>query len=62
MDKRRRPVQYGHRRHRHPQGRPGLREALFSLSMMEKELVPEDQRANFIETLDAVMLDYESAV
>ena len=34
----------------------GLREALFSLSMMEKELVPEDQRANFIETLDAVML------
>ena len=32
------------------------------LSMMEKELVPEDQRANFIETLDAVMLDYESAV
>ena len=40
----------------------GLREALFSLSMMEKELVPEDQRANFIEMLDAVMLDYESAV
>lgn len=34
----------------------GLRVALFSLSMMEKELVPEDQRANFIETLDAVML------
>ena len=34
----------------------GLREALFSLSMMEKELVPEEKRANFIETLDAVML------
>mgnify|MGYP000594570394 CR=1 FL=1 len=31
----------------------GLREALFSLSMMEKELVPEEKRANFIETLDA---------
>lgn len=30
----------------------GLREALFSLSMMEKELVPEEKRANFIETLD----------
>ena len=25
----------------------GLREALFSLSMMEKELVPEEKRANF---------------
>lgn len=34
----------------------GLREALFSLSMMEKELVPEEKRASFIETLDAVML------
>ena len=34
----------------------GLREALFSLSMMEKELVPEEKRANFIETLDQVML------
>ena len=34
----------------------GLREAPFSLSMMEKELVPEEKRANFIETLDAVML------
>ena len=34
----------------------GLREALFSLSMMEKELVPEEKRANFIETLDSVML------
>lgn len=35
----------------------GLREALFSLSMMEKELVPADERANFIETLEKVMLD-----
>lgn len=35
----------------------GLREALFSLSLMEKELVPEHQQAHFIETLDKVMLD-----
>lgn len=35
----------------------GLREALFSLSFMEKELVPEDQQAHFIETLEKVMLD-----
>lgn len=35
----------------------GLREALFSLSMMEQELVPEEKRANFIETLEKVMLD-----
>ena len=34
----------------------GLREALFSLSMMENELVPEEKRAHFIETLDQVML------
>ena len=34
----------------------GLREALFSLSMMEKELVPEDRQAKFIETLEAAML------
>ena len=34
----------------------GLREALFSLSMMEKELVPAEKRANFIETLEEVML------
>ena len=39
----------------------GLREALFSLSMMEKELVPEEKRANFIETLDAVMLASDRA-
>lgn len=35
----------------------GLREALFSLSFMEKELVPEGERANFIETLEKVMLE-----
>lgn len=34
----------------------GLREALFALSFMEKELVPEEKRANFIETLEQVML------
>ncbi len=34
----------------------GLREALFALSFMEKELVPEEKRANFIETLEEVML------
>lgn len=34
----------------------GLREALFALSMMEKELVPVEKQANFIETLDKVML------
>ncbi|MBR0186539.1 MAG: class II D-tagatose-bisphosphate aldolase, non-catalytic subunit, partial [Synergistaceae bacterium] len=33
-----------------------LREGLFALSMIERELVPEDQRANFIETLEAVMM------
>lgn len=35
----------------------GLREALFALSFMEKELVPEDKQAHFIETLEKVMLD-----
>ena len=35
----------------------GLREALFALSMMEKELVPEEKQAHFIETLEKVMLD-----
>lgn len=35
----------------------GLREALFSLSMMEKELVPEEEQAHFIETLEKVMLE-----
>ena len=33
-----------------------LREGLFALSMIEKELILEDQRANFIETLENVML------
>lgn len=35
----------------------GLREALFALSMMEKELVPEEIQAHFIETLEKVMLE-----
>lgn len=35
----------------------GLREALFALSMMEKELVPEEEQARFIETLEKVMLE-----
>ena len=34
----------------------GLREALFSLSMMEKELVPAEERANFIDVLEQTML------
>lgn len=34
----------------------GLREALFSLSLMEKELVPQERWAGLIETLNAVML------
>ncbi|MBQ0078986.1 MAG: class II D-tagatose-bisphosphate aldolase, non-catalytic subunit [Eubacterium sp.] len=34
-----------------------MREAVFALSMMEKELVPEDKRANVIETLEEVMLE-----
>lgn len=33
-----------------------LREALFSLSMMEKELVPEENRANFMEVLEEAMM------
>ena len=33
-----------------------FREGLFALSMMEKELVPTEKRANFMETLEAVML------
>ena len=35
----------------------GLREALFAMSMMENELVPEEKRANFIQTLEKVMLE-----
>ena len=34
-----------------------LREGLFALSMIEKELISEDRRANFIETLEKVMLE-----
>lgn len=34
----------------------GFREALFSLSLMEKELVPEDRQAHFIESLEQAML------
>lgn len=34
----------------------GLREALFSLSLIEKELIPEERRAHFIETLEQAML------
>ncbi|MBQ9990916.1 MAG: class II D-tagatose-bisphosphate aldolase, non-catalytic subunit [Lachnospiraceae bacterium] len=35
----------------------GLREALFALSMMEKELVPDEKQAHFMETLEKVMLE-----
>ena len=35
----------------------GLREALFSLSMMEKELVPESEQSRFMEVLDQVMVE-----
>lgn len=35
----------------------GLREGLFSLSLMERELVPEDKQARFIETLEKAMLE-----
>lgn len=35
----------------------GMREALFALSMMEKELVPPDEQAYLIETLEHVMTD-----
>ena len=35
----------------------GLREALFSLTMMERELVPAAEQAYLIETLDQAMLD-----
>lgn len=38
----------------------GLREALFALSFMEKELVPEDRQAHFMETLEKVMLENPS--
>lgn len=35
----------------------GLREALFSMSLMENELVPAEERSNFIDVLEKVMLD-----
>jgi D-tagatose-1,6-bisphosphate aldolase subunit GatZ/KbaZ len=38
----------------------GLREALFAMSMMEKELVPAEEQAHFIETLEKVMLENPS--
>ncbi|MBQ9419897.1 MAG: class II D-tagatose-bisphosphate aldolase, non-catalytic subunit [Synergistaceae bacterium] len=34
-----------------------LREGLFALSMIERELIPENDRANFVETLERVMLE-----
>lgn len=34
-----------------------LREGLFALSMIEREIIPEEKRANFIETLERVMLE-----
>ncbi|MBR4196963.1 MAG: class II D-tagatose-bisphosphate aldolase, non-catalytic subunit [Synergistaceae bacterium] len=34
-----------------------LREGLFALSMIERELVPENERANFVETLESAMLE-----
>ena len=34
-----------------------LREGLFALSMIERELISEDKRANFIEILEKVMLE-----
>lgn len=34
----------------------GLREALFALSMIEKELIPGEKQAGFVEVLDQVML------
>lgn len=35
----------------------GLREALFSLTMMERELVPEEEQARFDQVLEQVMLE-----
>ena len=34
-----------------------LREGLFALSMIEREIIPAEKRADFIETLDRVMLE-----
>ena len=36
----------------------GLREGLFALSMMERELVPAAEQAHFIETLEEVMTEH----
>lgn len=35
----------------------GLREALFSMSLMENELVPAEERSDFIDVLEKVMLE-----
>ncbi len=35
----------------------GLREGLFALSLMEKELIPAEKRANFIDTMEEVMME-----
>jgi len=35
-----------------------LREGLFALSMMEKELVPQEKQAHFIETMEKVMVEH----
>lgn len=35
----------------------GLREALFSMCLMENELVPAEERSNFIDVLEKVMLE-----
>lgn len=37
-----------------------LREGLFSLSIMEKQLIPEEKQAKFIETMEEVMLENPS--
>lgn len=37
-----------------------LREGLFALSMMEKQLVPEEKQAGFIETMEKLMLENPS--
>ncbi len=35
----------------------GLREGLFALSLIEKELIPEEKRANFIDIMEDVMME-----
>ena len=34
-----------------------MREAIFALSMIEKELLPEEKQAHVMESLDQVMLE-----